>query len=63
MKAQLGDTNVVVFDKQCKLETLEQDIMNPKNWDVGNLPQGYNYFSNGKDLISLIKEVVEFLKE
>jgi hypothetical protein len=59
---QLGYTNVVVFDKKCKLDTLEEEMMNPKNWDVGSLPKGYEHFSNGKDLVELIKDSIEFLK-
>jgi hypothetical protein len=59
---QLGFTNVTVFDRQCKLDTLEEEMLNPKNWDVGTLPHGYNYFSNGKDLVELVKESIEYLK-
>ena len=55
-------TNVVVFEKQCKLDDLKQEILNPKNWDVKVIPYGYNYFANGNDLVSLIKDGLEYLK-
>lgn len=37
-------------------------ITNPLNWPKREFPAMYNYFTNGKDLIPLIKDSVEYLK-
>ena len=51
------------FSKNCNINTLDSTLLNPKCWIYGKLPEEYKFFSNGKDLIPLVIDVMEFFHQ
>ena len=51
------------FDVSCNLLPLYTTVCDEKNWSAFKMPSVYNNFQNGKDLIPLITDSLNFLNQ